>query len=268
MMTASLCDCLICRLESRLVEELSDDRRKDEFLQFAVSSSTLSSFPTAFELIRRLHDYENPRQAPSSDQVLLDLLRSDSETLGRPIRQQLLLLVFIPTVHRTASQIFAAFPLLSRDDIAQHIFATLLEFLHSEDLLSRRSHLAFTVARKIRRSAFRWAIRESHRSLSDEMDLTGTAPLRMEVSEEFSHSHGLLAQFLDKCQQQGQLSAEERELLTHFKLEGISGEELARRNGHSAVAIRHRIHRVIARLRRVARRSPDGKAEQLSLFHS
>lgn len=267
-MTASLCDCLICRLETRLVAELSDDRNNEEFRLFALLSSTLSLFPTAFSLIRRLHDYENPEQSPSADQILLDLLRDDIETPTQPIWQRLLLLVFIPTVHRTASQVSAAFPLLSRDDIAQHIFATLLEFLHSEELRSRRSHLAFTIARKIRRSTFRWAIRESHRSLRDETALTVTKAASMDVGEDFSHSQSLLRQFLDKCERQGQLSAEERELLTHFKLEGLSGEELARRNGHSAVAIRHRVHRVMARLRRVARSSPDGKPEQLTLFGS
>jgi DNA-directed RNA polymerase specialized sigma24 family protein len=177
-----------------------------------------------------------------------------------------LLLVFIPTVHRTTSQITSTFPLLTRDDTAQHIFACLLEFLRSDELRSRRSHLAFIVARKIRRSAFRWAIRESHRSLRDETLLTENTPGRAGLGEEFSHSNGLLRQFLDGCQRRGWLSAEERELLTQFKLEGVTGEELAHRNGHSAVAIRHRIQRVLARLRRVARTTPEGKPEQLHLF--
>jgi DNA-directed RNA polymerase specialized sigma24 family protein len=267
-MIASLCDCLICRLETRLIAELSDDRSNEEFRLLAAASPTLFPFPNAFELIRSLHDYENPEQSLSADQILLELLRRDTELTLQPIWQRLLLLVFIPTVHRTASQVSAAFALLTRDDIAQHIFAALLEFLHSEELRSRRSHLAYTVARKLRRNAFRWAIRESHRSLSNETKLSLTKPVPTDVGEEFSHSQSLLQQFLDKCERQGQLSAEERELLTHFKLEGLSSAELACRNGHSAVAIRHRIHRVMTRLRRVARNSPDGKPEQLTLFSS
>ena len=180
--------------------------------------------------------------------------------------QRLLLLVFIPTIHRTTSQIAATFPSLTRDDTAQHLFAVLLEFLHSKELRSRHSHLGFTIARKIRRSAFRWAIRESHRSLRDETDGTPTAILEIDVSDEDPHADVLLQQFLGDCQRRGWLSSEERDLLTQFKLEGISCPELARRDGHSAVAIRHRIQRLLERLRRIAQTSGNGTPEQLNLF--
>jgi DNA-directed RNA polymerase specialized sigma24 family protein len=76
----------------------------------------------------------------------------------------------------------------------------------------------------------------------------------------------LLARFLDDCVRRGWLSERERQLITEFKLEGISGTELARRSGYSAPAIRHRIHRLLERLRRIARKSGDGIAEQLDLF--
>jgi DNA-directed RNA polymerase specialized sigma24 family protein len=266
MMTASYCDCLICRLESSLIAELSDDRSKEEFRLFAASSPILSPFPTTFELIRQLHDHDNHVEKPSSDEVILDLLTRNTETLFRPLWQRLLLLVFIPTVHRTTSQIAGTFPSLTRDDTAQHIFAVLLEFLDSKELHSRHSHLAFTIARKIRRSAFRWAIRESRRSLGDETDATSPTPTEQAMVEENPHYNIVLHQFLDNCQRKGLLSIEERELLTQFKLEGMSGPELAGRNGHSAVAIRHRVQRVIGRLRRAAQISGKGMPEQLNLF--
>jgi DNA-directed RNA polymerase specialized sigma24 family protein len=266
MMTASYCDCLICRLEASFIAELSDDRSREEFRLFAVLSPILAAFPTALELIGKLHDHDNHQQNPSSDEVLLDLLSRGGDTLLRPMWQRLLLLVFIPTIHRTTSQIAATFPSLTRDDTAQHLFAVLLEFLHSKELRSRHSHLGFTIARKIRRSAFRWAIRESHRSLRDETDGTPTAILEIDVSDEDPHADILLQQFLGDCQRRGWLSSEERDLLTQFKLEGISCPELARRGGHSAVAIRHRIQRLIERLRRIAQTSGNGTPEQLSLF--
>ena len=266
MMTGSYCDCLICRLEASLIAELSDDRSNEEFRLFAVSSPILSSFPTVFELIRTLHDHDNHEQNPSSDELLLDLLRRSTHTLFRPMGQRLLLLVFIPTVHRTTSQITGTFPSLTRDDTAQHLFTVLLEFLPSKELRSRHSHLGFTIARKIRRSAFRWAIRESHRSLRDETDGTQTTVLETDVSDEDSHADILLQQFLGDCQRRGWLSSGERELLTQFKLEGISALELARRTGYSAVAIRHRVHRVLGRLRRIAQTSGNRTPEQLNLF--
>jgi hypothetical protein len=76
----------------------------------------------------------------------------------------------------------------------------------------------------------------------------------------------LLGQFLNNCQRKGWLSTEERQLLIEFKLEGISGPELARRNGHSVVAIRHRIQRLLDRLRRIAQSSGSGMPQQLNLL--
>src|SRR5271168_4648618 len=266
MMTASYCDCLICRLEASFLAELSDDRSNQEFRLFVVSSPILSTFLGPSELIQKLRDHDNHSQSPSSDELLLDLLGRGSDMLFRPMWQRLLLLVFIPTVHRTTSQITGTFPSLTRDDTAQHLFAVLLEFLHSKELHSRHSHLGFTIARKIRRSAFRWAIRESHRSLSDETNGTATTVSETDVSDGDSPAHILLQQFLDNCQRRGWLSAEERELLTAFKLEGISCPELARRSGHSVVAIRHRIQRLLDRLRRIAQTSGNGTHEQLNLF--
>jgi DNA-directed RNA polymerase specialized sigma24 family protein len=266
MMTASYCDCLICRLETTLIAEFSDDRSQEEFRLFATSSPVLSSFPIPSELIRKLRDHGNNDQNPSSDEVLLDLLRRGSDTRFRPVWQRLLLLVFVPTIHRTTTQITGTFPSLTRDDTAQHLFAVLLEYLHSKELRSRQSHLGFTIARKIRRSAFRWAIRDSRTFLPDETDATANTILGMEVSDENPHSDILLDQFLGDCQRRGWLSSEERDLLTQFKLERISALELARRTGYSAVAIRHRVHRVLGKLRRIAQTSSKGTAEQLTLF--
>jgi hypothetical protein len=42
--------------------------------------------------------------------------------------------------------------------------------------------------------------------------------------------------------------------------------ELARRDSHSAVAIQHRIQRLLDRLRRVAQRTGPRSSEQLELF--
>jgi DNA-directed RNA polymerase specialized sigma24 family protein len=266
MMTGSYCGCLICRLETSFIAELSDARSRGEFRLFTGSSHMLSGFPTAVELVRKLRDPDNHEQNPSSDELLVHLLNRSGDTMFRPMLQRLLLLVFIPTIHRTTSQITGTFPSLTRDDTAQHLFAVLLEFTQSTELRSRHSHVGFTIARKIRRSAFRWAIRESHRSLRDEREGTSTTILETEVSDEGSHADILLQQFLGDCQRRGWLSSEERELLTQFKIEGISCSELAGRGGHTVVAIRHRIQRLLDRLRRIAQPSGNGKGEQLSLF--
>lgn len=98
--------------------------------------------------------------------------------------------------------------------------------------------------------------------------------IALEYSEDIAPARGtsvggkitLLGQFLDNCQRKGWLSTEERQLLIEFKLEGISCPELARRKGHSVVAIRHRIQRLLDRLRRIAQTSGSGMPQQLNLF--
>jgi DNA-directed RNA polymerase specialized sigma24 family protein len=265
MMAGSSCDCLICQLEARLIADLSDGSRQEDFRLFASLSATLSAFPTALELLEHLHSQDHDANA-FSDQVLLEILGQNGDARLDPLRQSLLLLVFIPAIHRAATQITSAFPALSRDDTAQHLFAVLLEFLPSRELQSRRSHLAFTIARRIRRGGFRWAIRESRISLQKEMDGNSDATLEVEARGESSHADILLEQFLDGCERRGWLSLEERELLVQFKLERVSSPELAMRSGHSAVAIRHRVQRLVDRLRRIAGKTASPAPEQLKLF--
>jgi DNA-directed RNA polymerase specialized sigma24 family protein len=266
MMARSNCDCLICRLEISLIAELADHQSVETFRQFAASRSALSWFPTALELIQHLHHPENQNPSPSSDEVFVELLRPGVDARFYPIWQRMFLLVFVPTIHRTTSQITMSFPLLARDDIAQHLATVLLEALRSDELRSRRTHLAFVIARMMRRRAFQWAIRESQRSAPAETDGTTTAYHEPTLGEEHLRSSILLAQFLDDCQRRGWLSREERDLLTKCKLQGISCPDLARRNGHTAVAIQHRIQRLVEKLRRIAQKSGAGTTEQMDLF--
>jgi hypothetical protein len=51
------------------------------------------------------------------------------------------------------------------------------------------------------------------------------------------------------------LTPSEHELLVQFKIQGVSSEVLAARQQLSDVAFRHRMQRVIEKLRRVARAS-------------
>lgn len=257
------CHCLICELENSVAAELQDDPMRQKYSAAAASSGALAGFPNAFSLIEKLHARDDRQDNLRTDPLLLDLLGHYRLSSSEPVWQRLLLLVFIPTIHRTASQISARFPSLARQDIAQNVLAIFLERLHSEELHRRRSHIAFAVARTLRRQAFRWAIHESrNRPLESE-----EAPAGAEgVASGGPFAAGiLLHEFLDDCEKTGWLSPVERALLLQFKVEGISCAELARRNGHSAVAIRHRIQRLLERLRRIARNG-DQASRQLELF--
>jgi DNA-directed RNA polymerase specialized sigma24 family protein len=266
MMAGSDCDCLICRLEASLLDELHHEKQLEEYRLWAASSRVLAAFPTPAELIAHLHCQHSDAGNSSADEILAELVGTGTKGPFDSMRQQILLLVFVPTIHRTTTQISAGFPALAREDTAQHLFAALLEFLDSREFRARRSHLAFTIARKMRRGAFRWAIRESRSKLANEADRSRASPDETEAGGDVSQAAVLLADFLDKCQRRGWLTEEERQLLIRFKLEGLTGAELARRSGRSALAIRHRVHRLLERLRRIAQKPGAGIPEQLDLF--
>lgn len=267
MMSRVKCGCLVCRLEATLAGELSHDLEERAFQEFAKTSAVLSGFPTALALIHQLHSQQEFAQSSSlSDQIFLELLRFANGEASSDSGRKLLILSFIPALHRTVTHIAAAFPSLARDDTAQQLVRVLLEFLSSKELLARRSHIAFTVARKLRRGGFRWAIRESRFSLHNEEPRgyeTSPVPEGIGAGDDTAL---LLHQFLDDCERRGWLSLEEKRLLMQFKLEQLSGREIALRSGHSPVAIRHRVQRLVARLRRIAQKSGNAAAGQLALF--
>jgi hypothetical protein len=265
MIARSNCDCLVCRLEKSLIAEFANAESSEHWLNLAAASHALARFPTCFDLIRHLHAPGDPQHSSSADAVLSTLLDPDSRFGRRSLCQQLLLLVFIPTIHRTASHITAAFPSLVRDDVSQQVVSVFLEFLHSAELQARRSHLAFTIARKLRRNAFRWAIRESRSAPPEDTETDVEASADAAACEGPLPADRQLSEFLDSCQEHGWLSVEERHLLVQFKIEGISFAELSR-NGHSKIAIQHRIQRLMDRLRRLAQSSGPALAEQLELF--
>lgn len=266
MIIRSHCECLVCRLEKSLMAEMSDERLNKDYKRLAASSGILSGFPTPLDLVREIHAPDHRNHNSCADSLILELLKRNSSSSIQSISQRILLRVFIPTIHRTTSQITASFPSLARDDVSQYIVCSLLEFLPSRDLQTRRSHIAFTIARKLRRRAFRWAIHEARGGAREETDGSPTTEVEEVVEEEPFSAKILLRQFLDDCQRIGSLSCEERDLLVQFKIEGVSCQELALRNGHSAVAIRHRVQRLLDRLRRIARKAPGGLPEQLELF--
>jgi DNA-directed RNA polymerase specialized sigma24 family protein len=260
MMAGSNCDCLICRAEKSLVLKLEDVTVPVELQPVEDASGFPVSFKGALDLVDALHASVPPTGTALADRLLVGLVRANASALACSTCQQLLLLAFIPTIHRTATHVRVAFPSLARDDVSQHVIVLFLESLSSGQFQRFGSHVAFAIARILRRRAFRWAIRESRLAPPENIpeglgeDLSDREPLPAET---------VLERFLDNCQSAGWLSGEERHLLVEFKLRGVSCQELARRNGHSAVAIQHRIQRLVERLRRLAQKNPP---RQLELF--
>jgi DNA-directed RNA polymerase specialized sigma24 family protein len=161
------------------------------------------------------------------------------------------LLMLMPAVHKTSRQIAYGFPSLARDDIAQQLFTSILDILQSKPLLKQQSHFAFTITRLMRRHSFRWAIREAKLAPPQELAAPVLAEAVIEAGIGFETAIHL-QEFLRGCLSDGQLTETEYDLLMLFKIEGLSVEVLAAREGLSEIAFRHRIQRVIDRLRRIA----------------
>lgn len=265
MIAGASCDCLICRLERDLAAELGEDRARAQYQGLVSSRTALSLFSSPTLLIQELHRRSESDHNPTADVLLSEILRENGQTDSHPVWKQLLLLAFIPTIHRTTTQVAFAFPSLARDDVSQHVLTLFLENLASQDLKRRDSHVAFTVARALRRKAFRWAIQESRKSLVNEAVDDTHEPRSTAVEDAFAPRF-LLDQFLDACERADLLSEEERALIKAFKIDGIPYAELARHNGHTAIAMKRRIQRVIERLRSIATTKALQLPRQLELF--
>jgi DNA-directed RNA polymerase specialized sigma24 family protein len=262
----SNCKCLICGLEDRFGAEMQATSAQTAYHELSLHSAILSKFPTPLALIEQLHQNGDTHYGPSPDQILNELVHAGGGPNSNDLWQCMIVMVFIPTVHRTTTQIAFTFPNLPRDDIAQFVLSALFEYLASKELRSRHSHIAFAVARKLRRSAFRWAIRESRSAPVDESNGHRSMEVESSSFQDSSYSEILLRQFLDDCEQRGWLSPAERIIIYESKIEGRSCAELARRDGQSVIAVRHRLQRLIDRLRRLATDSEPADSPQMKLF--
>ena len=238
-------------MEQALTAELAEEETAQQYHRLVRESSILSGFSTALAFLRRLRETTTGEdQRDSSDEILRELLQP-GESRGQELRQRLVLLILMPAVHRTSRQIAYGFPSLARDDIAQQLLTSILEILQSKALLKQQSHFAFTITRLMRRHSFRWAIREARFAPGQEL----ATPVFAEAIDEAGIGFETtihLREFLRGCLYDGHLTEPEHDLLMLFKIQGVSAEVLATREGLSEVAFRHRMQRVIDKLRRIA----------------
>jgi len=262
MSRESLCRCLLCGMERQLVEQFAGRIGQENYRQFATFSPALSAFPAASDLISYLHTVQiDGNGTHAKDGILAELLRGTTGN-GRPATsRELLLLAFVPMLHRISRQVITRSPHLVPDDVAQHVVTALLESFDSPEFAGRDSHLAFAIARLLRRNTFAWAEREGRGavhgfggidSLEHVPDGGGSQPIERAA---------FLRHFLDRCRQRGVLSEEDLELLLQFKLDELPSAEYSN-------ASRQRMKRLLAKLRRAARRPRRKKFDdrQLHLF--
>jgi hypothetical protein len=255
------CRCLLCDMERHLTEQFAGPEGQNTYRQFATFSPPLSAFPTATGLISYLHtEHSADNGSHSKDAILAELLRSTTNNGRYSTSRELLLLAFVPMLHRISRQVVTRCPALPPDDVAQHVVAALLESFGSPEFAGRDSHLAFAISRFMRRNAFAWAERENRSKGhgSDVLDLE-SAP-HQNGAQPIERS-AVLRHFLDRCRRRGILSGEELQLLIQFKLDELPSKDYSN-------ASRQRMKRLLGKLRHAAKhpRRPKFDDRQLRLF--
>ena len=246
------CNCHICKIERHLVISLSDPHHSDEFLRLAHAAAPLATFPTARALVEHLHAHrDGEKSVPSASEVVGSLMQSSSAISETELRNSVLVLSFVPMIHRTYREVRAWFREIEAEDIAQQILSLFLELVHSTTPVAISNHLPIALTRTLRKNAFRWAEKEKRLTIQREFDKsqTGDEPGANDTFETVS----VLNDFLDHCHRLGILSVFERELLIKLKVEGFFAKEII--HTHTALsekAVHWRVERILQRLQKAA----------------
>lgn len=243
------CGCVVCQVERSLLNSLSTQTARTHFQALARNHSILNHFDSPADVIVQLHEHERTEAVNHKawNGILHALVDSIADKTFEEIGQQLLLLAYMPAIHKVYREACQKFPGLYPEDIAQQAALCFLETARSPEMQILNGHLPAALSRRFRQSLFRWAMGELRQSL----------PLE-EIASNIPETHApnfeegvVLEQLLSKAQRMGILSASQSELVRKFHCEGFQPEELREsKDGPSAIALYRRIQRAVHRLRR------------------
>jgi hypothetical protein len=177
---------------------------------------------------------------------LFGALRNALEAPGG-IAEILLLLAVVPALHATVRSVARACPSLNKEDISQQALAIVMARVHGDQWRGRKTHLAYSLARELRRDIFLWAKNET-RFVSEPESYS--SPERSASAAELFERDVQLRHFLHRSLTTGALDGDDLELLIEFKLEGSMEDS---RNGPITNAVRQRMKRLLSKMRRRAR---------------
>lgn len=246
------CNCHICKIERHLAISLSEPPYSEEFLRLAHDAPPLGQFSNALALVEHLHiRRDGGASVPSASEVVRSLMQSSSVISDPELRNSVLVLSFVPMIHRTYREVRAWFREIEAEDIAQQILTLFLELVDSTTPISTGNHLPIALTRALRKNAFRWAEKEKRFTIQREFDKSQAAaePGAIDTFETVS----VLNDFLNHCHRIGILSVFERELLVKLKVEGFFAKEII--HTHTALsekAVHWRVERILQRLQKAA----------------
>ena len=238
------CRCLLCRIETQLAGELASSSAAYDAIR-GTAANGLRAFASPFHLLSHLRATQ---AGPSSDDLFRELLAA--RAVEPQFVEALMIVAFVPVLHGTVRRIAKQQSRLTRADITQQALSVFLQVLRSDQIEKRQSHFAFAISRAVKRQLFEWAGREGavHGPGRGEDQ---NAPLQL-MDDEFMERHAVLRHFLHRCIEKGFLGDAEVDLLIQIKLDGNTGEEIAESNSTTSNAVRQRMKRLLAKLRRLA----------------
>lgn len=239
------CPCLLCNTETRLLADLSE-KEEEIIKELFLCSHSLRKFTSVSALLRHLRAISNPAE---SDGLLGDLCAL--RLMNPPVIESLLVLAFLPMLHATIGKVTQLQSELALEDVTQQALHFLLQFLASEELRLRNSHVAFAISRAVKRKTFEWANRQNAvHALEQRRGLDGA---ELSFSQESLERHATLWDFLHTALSRKLLNAEELNLLIDCKLQGYGGRDFEANGLGSSNMLRQRLKRLLAKLRRLAR---------------
>lgn len=248
------CHCHICRVERHLFTAVEQFPGPERFRKIATISPVLAAFTDARTLIGHLHAQRRGEyRSPSPSEVLGAIIQAGRATGDPEMSQSVLVLAFIPTIHRTYREVRAWFQEISTEDIAQQTLLLFLELAASSASGLFGGQLSFALARSLHRNTLRWARREQLMLFEEdrfrEEQRNAAEPSEVASFEPVS----LLQDFLDCCVRREIISAFERALLLKIKVDGLIAKEAADRHSVlSPKAVHVRIQRIIKKLQEAA----------------
>jgi hypothetical protein len=246
------CNCHICKIERHLVISLSEPPYSEDFLRIVHAALPLAGFSNALGLVEHLHACrDGGTSVPSASEVVGSLMQCSSITAESELRNSVLVLSFIPMIHRTYREVRAWFREIESEDIAQQILTLFLELVTLASPTLMNNHLPIALTRTLRKNAFRWAEKEKRIAIQREAEKSGEAsePFGCDAFETVS----ILNNFLDHCHRIGILSVFERDLLIRLKVDGFFAKEII--HTHTALsekAVHWRVERILQRLQKEA----------------
>ncbi len=255
------CQCALCRVEHDLLDSLSTQTARIHFQALAHSYPILNQFDSPADLIAQLREHDDVEGANriARNAILHELVSSVADRIAEETGQQLLLLAFMPAIHRTYAEVCQLFPALGADDIAQQAWLVFIEALRLPVVTNQNGYLPAALAKEFRRKLFRWAFSETRKSVpSDEISSLHPEPA---LDDSFEDAV-LLEHLLSQAQRAGVLSEEECDLVRKFKCQGFSANELVSTNaGKTTNAVQMRLKRIVKKLRRAAAASESAEQQ-------